>query len=137
MNVTIRFSVLVVLLFTGRTSLAQSKLEVKILNLRNSKGVVAIELLDKDNRAVERQKGKIEDKNCTIVFKNLKNGKYAIRYFHDENSNDEIEKNWFGIPTEGYGFSNDAHGTFGPKDFKEWLFDVTGNTLIKVKTTYF
>jgi uncharacterized protein (DUF2141 family) len=45
--------------------------------------------------------------------------------------------NFFGIPKEGIGFSNDAYGTFGPEDFTEWLFVVSGNTQIKLTTTYY
>jgi uncharacterized protein (DUF2141 family) len=39
-----------------------------------------------------------------------------------------------GIPKEGYGFSNDAYGTFGPKPFEEWLVDVSKDTKIVLKT---
>jgi len=136
MNIMIKIFVLVVILFPFTALLAQSKLEVKILNLRNSKGVIVIELVDKDNKTVKSIKSQIKDKNCTIVFENLKNGKYAIRYFHDENSNDKLDTNFLGIPKEGYGFSNDAYGNFGPKDFKDWLFEVKGDTMIKLKTAY-
>ncbi len=33
---------------------------------------------------------------------------YAIAAIHDENMNGELDVNWMRIPTEGYGFSNDA-----------------------------
>jgi uncharacterized protein (DUF2141 family) len=74
---------------------------------------------------------------CIITFTNLKAGSYAIRYFHDENSNKELDTKFLGIPKEGIGFSNDAYGKFGPKDFKHWLFEVKGNTQIKLITTYY
>ena len=48
-------------------------------------------------------------------------------------------KNWIpilGIPKEGFGFSNDAMGKFGPKDFSEWLFDVQGDNTIRMSTKY-
>ena len=61
---------------------------------------------------------------------------YAIRYFHDENNNDELDTNFIGIPKEGFGFSNDAFGKFGPKKFKEWLFEVSGDTDIRMTTSY-
>ena len=79
----------------------------------------------------------IKDNKCIITFFELKEGSYAIRYFHDENSNKELDMNFLGIPKEGIGFSNDAYGKFGPKDFEEWLFDVKDNTEIKLTTTYF
>ena len=48
-----------------------------------------------------------------------------MQHFHDENSNEELDTNFIGIPKEGFGFSNDAFGKFGPKKFKEWLFEVS------------
>ena len=50
--------------------------------------------------------------------------------------NEELDTNFIGIPKEGFGFSNDAIGKFGPKDFSEWLFEVSGDTLIKMTTKY-
>lgn len=115
---------------------AQSKLEIKIINLKNDNGLISLELLDANNQSVKSAKENIKEKKCTILIDNLVDGKYAIRFIHDENSNGKLDTNWMGIPTEGYGFSNDAYGTFGPKDFDEWLFDVKGYTKIILKTEY-
>lgn len=68
------------------------------------------------------------DYSIAITFSDLKEGKYAIRYFHDENSGREIDMNFLGIPKEGIGFLNDAFGLFGPKKFEKWLFEVKGKT---------
>jgi uncharacterized protein (DUF2141 family) len=115
---------------------AQSSLTVEIVNLENNKGVLLVDLMDKHEKTVIDTICKIVDNKCTIVFKDLKNDQYAIRYFHDENTNDELDTNILGIPKEGYGFSNDAYGKFGPKDFKEWLFEVSGDTKIRMNTEY-
>jgi len=130
-------SIISLLLLTSLTVLnAQSEFEVEMVKLRNNKGTVALELVDKDNKTVKGIKGKIVDKKSTILIEGLKDGKYAIRYFHDENSNDELDMNFLGIPKEGYGFSNDAYGKFGPKDFEEWIFTVSDTTKIKLTTKY-
>jgi uncharacterized protein (DUF2141 family) len=55
----------------------------------------------------------------SVVFTNLEPGAYAVIAFHDENDNGKLDKNLFGIPTEGYGFSNDAEGFLGPPSFKD------------------
>ncbi len=115
---------------------AQSSLTVEIDNLKNNKGVVIVDIVDQNEESVTDQSAKIVDKKCTMVFKDLKKGSYAIRFFHDENSNEELDMNFLGIPKEGFGFSNDAMGKFGPKDFSEWLFEVSGDTKIKMKTKY-
>jgi len=39
----------------------------------------------------------------------------------------------FGAPTEAYGFSNNARGTFSKPSFSETLVDVSKNRIIKFK----
>ena len=130
--------ILAIFLFMAPLSFlgAQSTLTVEILNLESNKGAVIVDLMDKNEESVRDTTCQILDQRCTIVFKDLKNGPYAIRYFHDENENDELDTNILGIPKEGFGFSNDAMGRFGPKDFSEWLFEVSGDTHITMTTKY-
>ena len=96
---------------------AQYSLRVEINNLENNKGVVIVDLLDKHEETVMDEKSEITNNKCTIIFEDLKAGTYAIRCFHDENNNGELDTNFIGIPKEGFGFSNDAFGKFGPKKF--------------------
>jgi len=49
-------------------------------------------------------------------------GEYAIKVYHDKNSNNKLDTMIFGIPSEGYGFSNDATGSFGPPEYKDASF---------------
>jgi uncharacterized protein (DUF2141 family) len=60
----------------------------------------------------------------SVVFTNLKPGRYAVIVFHDENDNGKLDENPWGVPTEGYGFSNDAEGFLGSPSF-----DAAGVTL--------
>ena len=53
-----------------------------------------------------------------FVVGDLSPGRYALAAFHDENDNGELDTNLVGIPSEGYGFGNDASATFGPPDFE-------------------
>ncbi len=115
---------------------AQSELKIEIINLRNDKGAVIVDLLDKNEKTVKARTCKISDNKCTVIFKDLKDDQYAVRYIHDENEDKELDTNLIGMPKEGFGFSNDAFGKFGPKDFSEWLFTVSGDTEIKMTTMY-
>lgn len=54
-----------------------------------------------------------------VVFTDLKPGIYAIVVIHDENNNSKLDANVLGIPTEAYGFSNDARGLLAAPDFKD------------------
>jgi uncharacterized protein (DUF2141 family) len=51
-------------------------------------------------------------------------GDYAIRAVHDVNVDGDINVNKLGIPTEPFGFSNDAMGTMGPPSFDQAGFRV-------------
>ncbi len=44
---------------------------------------------------------------------------FALAAYHDENNDSVLNKNVAGIPTERYGFSNKARGTFGPPSFDQ------------------
>ena len=48
---------------------------------------------------------------------------FAVAVFHDENENGELDRNRFGIPTERYGFSNNARGLTGPPSYKDAKID--------------
>jgi uncharacterized protein (DUF2141 family) len=46
----------------------------------------------------------------STCFTHLSPGRYAVIAIDDENDNGRLDENIFGVPTEGYGFSNDATG---------------------------
>lgn len=64
--------------------------------------------------------------NDTVTFTTnaLPAGEYAIRVMHDVNGNGELDANFVGIPTEPYGFSNDASGSFGPPKWEAARFSM-------------
>ena len=60
-----------------------------------------------------------------LVVPDLSPGQYAVNAFHDENGNGELDTNLVGIPSEGYGFANDASASFGPPKFEDAAVDVS------------
>ncbi len=66
----------------------------------------------------------IRDGKSFYHFKGLPYGEYAVRIFHDENENGELDANVLGIPTEAYGFSNNARRKFGAPSFDESKFKI-------------
>ena len=69
----------------------------------------------------------------TATYKfELPNGTYAIGIFVDANYNNEMDRNFFGVPKEQYGFSNDAKGSFGPPSFKDASFTVSGDMKLDI-----
>lgn len=53
-------------------------------------------------------------------------GDYAIRVMHDRNGNARLDSNVVGMPTEPWGFSNNASGSFGPPGWQDARFELDG-----------
>ena len=47
---------------------------------------------------------------------------YAISVIYDENNNNELDTNLFGIPSEGVGTSNNPSTRFGPPNYEDAAF---------------
>lgn len=60
----------------------------------------------------------------TIVVSGLKPGRYAVIAFHDENDDGKLGQSPWGVPTEAYGFSNDARGFLRAPSFTAAAFEV-------------
>jgi len=63
-------------------------------------------------------------------------GRYGVTAHHDEDGDGRRGANFLGIPTEGYGFSNDARGRLGvgPPGFDAASFEV-GGAAVRVPIT--
>jgi uncharacterized protein (DUF2141 family) len=118
------------------TSFSQFVLTIEINDLRNSNGQILLEFTNEKGEKITGIAQNITDNKCVIVVNNLKQGKYAFKYFHDENKNENLDVNWMKIPKEGYGFSNNAKGTFGPPPFEKTIFEIKENTVLKCVTKY-
>ena len=81
-------------------------------------------------------KSDISNNSCTVSFKDLPEGTYAVSIFHDENDNGKLDTNFFGIPKEDYGCSNDAKGFMGPPKWKDAIFEFKQNKTISHNGNY-
>ncbi len=107
-----------------------SNIEFEISGINSNKGKLYIQLFKGEKNYLQ---GKSESASIVkaakgstkILFNNVDEGEYALRFFHDENDNGELESNLFGMPIEGYGFSNNAVPNFGPVSYKEIKFVVS------------
>ncbi|MDD2914192.1 MAG: DUF2141 domain-containing protein [Gallionella sp.] len=53
----------------------------------------------------------------TVSVADLLPGSYAVAAYVDSKDNGRQDQNFLGVPTELYGFSNNARGKFGVPDF--------------------
>lgn len=88
----------------------------------------------KPEKAIAKQKVSIQNGVATFKFEGLAHGEYAFSLFHDENNNEKLDTNVFGIPKESYAFSNNASGSFGPPSFSKAKFSIKSeSTQMKIK----
>jgi len=113
-----------------------NSLTVTIKGLRNNKGMVLVTLQDGNKNIVERKTVSIANNKANVQFDGLPEGKYAVKYFHDENLDGKLNSGFMGIPKEGYGFGNDARGSMGPPDFEKTTFSVSSDMSLTLKTKY-
>jgi uncharacterized protein (DUF2141 family) len=125
-------SILGALLWLVSLPLSAAVLQVFITSLDNTQGDIMVAVYDseatflkEDGRVAEAKLPAADAQESRVVatFEKLTlNKKYAIAVFHDANSNQVLDKGLFGIPKEGYGFSNNARGWFGPPSFDDAAF---------------
>lgn len=127
---------IIVLTFITISLKAQVSLRVVIKDLENSKGSVVLDFRNRQDKSIKDFNQKIVNNQCVIIVDDLKPGEYSFKYFHDENNNMELDTNVLGIPKEGYGFSNDAKGKFGPPDFEDTVFEITDNASVVCRPNY-
>ncbi|MEO0333359.1 MAG: DUF2141 domain-containing protein, partial [Bacteroidota bacterium] len=61
-------------------------------------------------RAFRSEKVAVEGGQAKYTFEDVPWGEYAVTVMHDENGDDEIEKNFLGVPKEKVGMSNISGG---------------------------
>lgn len=66
---------------------------------------------------------------CTIPVP--RPGRYAVALMHDLDGDGVMDKNFLGIPTEGYGFSRDAPTGFRGPAFEAAAFDVGAGATVR------
>lgn len=110
------------------TNIISGDLIVRLLNFSSDDGKAMIAIYNSEksynsNTVFKAFILKIKDGVAEQTFSNIPFGSYAVKTYHDENENGELDTNFLGIPMEDYGFSNNADGTFGPPDFEEAMFE--------------
>lgn len=128
---------ILLLLICGLKVASQEKftLTIEIENVKNNKGKVLVMLSNSEKDFLKKGEGKtlaINNNKVIAVFENVVAGEYAFSFFHDKDNNGKLNTNFIGIPTEGYGFSNNAKGFMGPPSYEKSKFTISGNTKLVV-----
>lgn len=130
----------VLLVSGGIVASAQVNVEVVVTDVRDTAGTVMVALFSDPADFLKKpligKMAKPARGQVTVVFENLKPGDYAASIIHDANGNRKLDTNFMGMPKEGFGFSNNVMGTFGPPSFDKAKFTVREPVVIRIKTKY-
>ena len=125
---------------------ATATLTIKVVGARNAKGKIGVTLFqdakgfpDNTSNAVRQQAVDIDPNTRTaqVVFRDVPQGIYAVSVLHDENLNGKLDKNFMGIPKEGYGASNNPTKKRRAPMFDEAKFSLNApEQTIEIKLIY-
>ena len=122
-----------------RGSTAGGQIRVVVRGLRNDQGRVGCGLFNhaegfpSNRQKVYRQIWTpTHNGSATCEFNRIPAGTYAVTVLHDENSDGKMDFNWIGMPTKGYGFSNDAKATLLPPSFDTASFGYNGEGTLSI-----
>jgi len=124
------------------SSIMAIDISVEVTDIEKRGGKLYIGLYDKKDdfkdisKTYKSRVVNINSSSIKIVFKNIPKGIYAISVFHDENKNGKLDKNFFGIPIEGYGFSNNIRPILRGASFDESKFELDNNKKIVIGVGY-
>ena len=80
----------------------------------------------KDGQMAIRMVVRPEGKTSISVPVELATGEWAVALSQDVNNNNKLDKNFLGIPTEPFAFSNNVKPRLSAPSFKECKFTVEG-----------
>ncbi|MDN3583891.1 DUF2141 domain-containing protein [Mucilaginibacter flavus] len=130
------------LIFLSSYARAQ-ELELKITGIKSAKGSIIINVF-KDEAGYEKEepykkfsfnKQALANGSMTLEV-SLDPGTYGITLLDDENGNGKIDKNFIGIPKEGFGFSNFFMTKMKKPAFDDFKVDTKTQAKVQIKVKY-
>lgn len=110
---------------------ATAHLEVVVPQMRNAQGALGCQLFSspdgfpkKGERALQAVMAPISDGQARCRFQPVPAGTYAVSVVHDENGNQKLDSNFMGVPSEGYGVSNNKTYAMSEPRWDESRFDL-------------
>lgn len=134
----IRLTFFFFLFSSFRITLPTSALVVELKNVRfDLGGTLYIMVVDKNEKPLYQLKRPLKETNPIFTFDKLsQGGEYAIKVYHDQNDNGQLDKGIFGQPVEGWGVSNDARGFMSAPPLKKMLVKLDQPKRININLSY-
>ncbi len=118
---------------------SQHTLTIKAEGIKSSHGHIAVGIYDTSHNFLKVDETligtfvKAETGTTIIEFFDLPVGTYAVSIFHDVNGNQKLDTNFMGIPKEPVAFSKAKMKMFGPPNFEECAFTLSGDHEVAIK----
>jgi uncharacterized protein (DUF2141 family) len=117
---------------------------VVVAGVRNDVGSMMLAVYDSadgfpsdSTKAVRRIVRPCEADSMVFVLPDVPAGVYAVSVLHDENSDGKMATDFWGRPSEGYGFSRNARGFMGPPGFDKAAFALAAEPLtVRMELSY-
>ena len=116
---------------------------VEVAGFKNTRGTLNCRLFTKaadfpDGEGIVTLRAPITGPNTSCSFSNVEPGTYAVAVVHDENGNGKLDKNFVGVPSEGYGVSNNKTYALSAPKWAESSFTLgtTESKALLVKLRY-
>ena len=107
--------------------------EVRVSGVVGNKGKVNVAVCDRERflkQCSHSGSAPAKAAETVVTLKDVPPGTWAVLAYQDENENNELDRNFIGIPSENYGFSRDARGKFGPPGFEDAAIEVRGEVTV-------
>jgi uncharacterized protein (DUF2141 family) len=121
---------------TGEAASDSHVVTVNVGSFRNARGFLGCRLFRSPDGFPETGQDVVEirvpitGETTECEFRNVAAGTYALSVMHDENGNRKLDKNLFGMPTEGYGVSNNKTYAMSLPKWSESKFDVRAQDIV-------
>ncbi|AFY35889.1 DUF2141 domain-containing protein [Calothrix sp. PCC 7507] len=126
-------------------ALPTQTLTVVVNGIQHNKGQICIGIYGKEKGFPEKTSGltqsactKITGRTLKQKFFGLKPGNYAVAIVDDQNGDRKLNKDFFGIPTEGFGISNNPTVSVqtGSPEFRDAKFLLNKDTTVNITVKY-
>ena len=134
----INFLIVVALAIFVWSQLSSGEIKILVSNIEEKRGTIHYGVYN-NPKLFPEESGKIlggyEEVSKVIenglLIDDLDESNYAIAIFHDKNSNNKFDT-FFSIPTEKFGFSNNAKVFLGPPKFEDASIFVGKNSIVEI-----
>ncbi|MBK3735755.1 uncharacterized protein (DUF2141 family) [Azospirillum brasilense] len=104
-------------------ALLAAALTVTVQGVRNGDGQIVLAVCEESaypaGRCAFRITVPAAEGAVRVAVPDVPAGTYALRAYHDENGNGQLDRNLLGVPREGFGFGNDAPVLLAPPGFRD------------------